>query len=141
MKPYSNDLAVDQVIGSAYQVVKYVAANMEALVLLSDNMLALLDMATDVSAIADAFPELTELHAHLGELLEIHDNLPVILNSSLSVAAFREAIVEVIDTTATLPTEELWDGRSVKVRALHKTLTYYTYGSAGWYDESGAKIV
>ena len=50
-------------------------------------------------------------------------------------------IVEVIETTATLPTSELWDGRSVKVRALHKTLTYYTYGSAGWYDESGAKVV
>lgn len=53
----------------------------------------------------------------------------------------RIPIIEVIDTTATLPTAELWDGRSVKVRALHKTLTYYTYGSAGWYDESGAKIV
>ena len=138
MTPYSNDLAVDQMIGSAYQVVKYVAANMEAPVLLSDNMLALLDMATDVSAIADAFPELTELHAHLGELLEIHGSLTELLALEVNLPMLT---VEVIDTTATLPTAELWDGRSVKVRELHKTLTYYTYGSAGWYDESGAKIV
>lgn len=52
----------------------------------------------------------------------------------------RIPIVEVVDLKTSLPTNELWEGRSVFVRELHKKLTYSTYGSAGWYDESGVKV-
>lgn len=121
MNPYGDDLIVDQVIGSAYQVVKYVASNMETLIELSDFIQ--LVSKEGLLELIEAVPELTELHAHLTELLAIHtnlaellalevnlpmltviynmlpelqeiyDNLPAILDSSLSVATSREAIV------------------------------------------------
>lgn len=81
MNPYGNDLIVDQVIGSAYQVVKYVASNMEILIQLSDFI---------QTVTIDGLAELIEF---LPELQEIHDNLPAIIDSSLVVAASREAIV------------------------------------------------
>ena len=36
--PYGNDSLVDQVIGSAYQVVRYVAANMQSIIDVSDAL-------------------------------------------------------------------------------------------------------
>lgn len=121
MNPYGDDLIVDQVIGSAYQVVKYVASNMATLIELSDFIQFV--SKEGLLELIEAVPELTELHAHLTELLAIHanlaellalevnlpmltviynmlpelqeiyDNLPAILDSSLSVATSREAIV------------------------------------------------
>lgn len=81
MNPYGDDLIVDQVIGSAYQVVKYVASNMETLIQLSDFIQTI------------TVGGLVELIEFLPELQEIYDNLPAIIDSSLVVAASREAIV------------------------------------------------
>lgn len=52
----------------------------------------------------------------------------------------RVGFVQVVGEVSKLPNTGLYDGRKVAVGALHKTLTYHTYGDAGWYDEAGAKI-
>ena len=51
MNPYSPDLLVDQVIGSAYQIVKYVAANMEMLIELSDAIPALEGYLDEINSV------------------------------------------------------------------------------------------
>lgn len=52
----------------------------------------------------------------------------------------RIPIVEVVSALGDLPVTNLWSGRRVSVVAIHKTLTYYTSGTVGWYDETGTKI-
>ena len=90
MNPYGNDMIVDQVIGSAYQVVRYVAANMETLIELSDSMnpiksvleglQSVIDNMPALLEISDNIPELLELHSHLSELLVIYNNLSMLSN-------------------------------------------------------------
>lgn len=58
-----------------------------------------------------------------------------------STQVVRIPICQVVTTIEELPTESRWEGRTVFVRAVHKHLTYSTYGTAGWYDSAGVKIV
>lgn len=88
MNPYGDDMIVDQVIGSAYQVVRYVAANMETLIELSDSMDTIQSVLGELQTIIDNMPalleisgnipDLLELHSHLSELLSIYNNLNII---------------------------------------------------------------
>lgn len=90
MNPYGNDMIVDQVIGSAYQVVRYVAANMETLIELSDAMDTIQSVLGELQTIIDNMPallevsgnipDLLELHSHLSELLVIYTNLSMLAN-------------------------------------------------------------
>lgn len=90
MNPYGNDMIVDQVIGSAYQVVRYVAANMETLIELSDSMDTIQSVLGGLQAVIDNMPalleilgnipDLLELHSHLSELLVICNNLSMLSN-------------------------------------------------------------
>lgn len=123
MNPYGDDLIVDQVIGSAYQVVKYVAANMSTLIELSDAMDTIQSVLGQLQDLINNLPQLLELqenldellliHSHLSELLNIsshmaellsvsgaldeiltvYENLPAIVDASVSVSTSREAIV------------------------------------------------
>ena len=90
MNPYGNDMIVDQVLGSAYQVVRYVAANMETLIELSDAMDTIqsvlgelqttIDNMPALLEISGNIPDLLELHSHLSELLVIYTNLSMLTN-------------------------------------------------------------
>lgn len=83
--PYGNDSLVDQVIGSAYQVVRYVAANMDVLIELSEAMdtvqsvltklQELIDNQPALLPMSDNLPQLLEIHSYLTELLTIYGNL------------------------------------------------------------------
>lgn len=86
MNPYGDDLIVDQVIGSAYQVVKYVAANMSTLVELADAMDTIKSVLSGLQDIIDNMPQLLELQAELPELLEIHANLVELLDIQTHMA-------------------------------------------------------
>lgn len=79
MNPYGDDLIVDQVIGSAYQVVKYVASNMATLIELSDAMDTIKTVLDGLQGVIDNLPQLIELEANLAELLEIHAHLAELL--------------------------------------------------------------
>lgn len=90
MNPYGNDMIVDQVIGSAYQVVRYVAANMETLIELSDSIDTVKSVLEGLQSVTDNMPalleisgnipDLLELHSHLSELLAIYNNLSMLSN-------------------------------------------------------------
>lgn len=49
-------------------------------------------------------------------------------------------VEEYVNDVASLPTANLRTGRRVTVISIHKTLTYYSSGVSGWYDESGTKV-
>ena len=63
MNPYGNDMIVDQVIGSAYQVVRYVATNMEAIITLAESLDPL------VNSMQTAFEALRRTYAESGFVL------------------------------------------------------------------------
>lgn len=122
MNPYGDDVLVDQVIGSAYQVVKFVAANMDLIIELADAMDTIKSVLEQLDSLIDSLPQLLELHTHLpellalyanltsllalyahipemsaiydslAELLAIYDNLPAILDSATSLVTSKEAI-------------------------------------------------
>lgn len=77
--PYGNDSLVDQVIGSAYQVVRYVAANMEVLIDLSEAMDTVQSVLTELQELIDSLPALLPLSDNLPQLLEIHSHLTELL--------------------------------------------------------------
>lgn len=49
-------------------------------------------------------------------------------------------VEEYVKDVTSLPTANLRTGRRVTVISIHKTLTYYSSGDSGWYDESGTKV-
>lgn len=107
MNPYGDDMIVDQVIGSAYQVVRYVAANMETLIELSDSMDTIQSVLGELQTIIANMPalleisgsihDLLELHSHLSELLSIHNNLNIISDVHGSLNAIQ-VIADNLDT-------------------------------------------
>lgn len=76
--PKSKELLVDQVIGSAYQVVKYVAANMDILVELST---ALPNLSVYLAEVRVAMPIMSSIHANMAALVNINSNLESLLES------------------------------------------------------------
>ena len=82
MNPYGNDMTVDQVIGSAYQVVRYVAANMETLIELSDSMDTVKSVLGELQSVIDNMPA----------LLEISGNLDILSSNVALLRGNREAI-------------------------------------------------
>ena len=82
MNPYGNDMIVDQVIGSAYQVVRYVAANMETLIELSDSMDTVQSVLEGLQSVIDNMPA----------LLEISGNLDILSSNVALLRGNREAL-------------------------------------------------
>ena len=76
----ANDMYVDHMIGSAYQVVKYIAANMEMLNDLSTDLQKLQQYLADIRDILANMPALSEIHGSLSELLIINNNMTHLLN-------------------------------------------------------------
>lgn len=86
------DSTVDQLLGNAYQVVKFVAMRMPFIKALSDNiddLIALAGSLEGLNELAASLPQLMELqaelqklltlYANLADLVQIADNLPQIL--------------------------------------------------------------
>lgn len=106
MNPYGDDLIVDQVIGSAYQVVKYVAANMTTLIELSDAMDTIQSVLDQLQDLITNLPQLLELHENLDELLLIHSHLNELLNISshmTELLSVNEALDEILTVYENLP--------------------------------------
>ena len=82
MNPYGNDMIVDQVIGSAYQVIKYVAANMETLIELSDSMDNIQTVLEGLATIIDNMPA----------FLEVADNLDTLTDNAVLLNSNQEAL-------------------------------------------------
>lgn len=83
----SGDQIVDQVIGSAYQVVSYVASNMDMLTQLSNAMPTLTQYMESINALLDALPIITNVNDHLTELIALNTNLAALLNINSNMAA------------------------------------------------------
>ena len=79
MNPYGNDMIVDQVIGSAYQVVRYVAANMGLLIELSNSMGDIQPVLEGLHSVIDNMPALLEIQGNISDLLELHSHLTELL--------------------------------------------------------------
>lgn len=82
----ANDNYVDQLIGSAYQVVKYVAANMDTLVELSEAIPVLTTYIDDIRNVLANLPTVSNVSSHMAELVRISDNLNslIVLHSNLT---------------------------------------------------------
>ncbi|ALA45539.1 appendage [Achromobacter phage phiAxp-3] len=86
------DMTVDQLLGNAYQVVKFVAMRMPFIKTVSDNIDHVIAIATaldklkeleaklpELLALREKLAELMELYTHLNDLLLISSNMPQIL--------------------------------------------------------------
>lgn len=135
MNPYSPDLMVDQVIGSAYQIVKYVAANMEMLIDLSakipvlesymDEINSVLANITNINTVATNITSVNTVAANIGvvntvstnitALLAIYANLSAILAVPDAIAAqdWKNSVVVATTANITLSGSQTIDGVAV----------------------------
>lgn len=98
MNPMStSDGVVDQVLGSAYQVVKYVASNMELLISLGESLDTLEPIYEDIKTVvsiknqvvnvSDNMSIVAALAAIIPALTNIHNNMPALLKVSTNTDA------------------------------------------------------
>ena len=168
MNPYSPDLLVDQVIGSAYQIVKYVAANMEMLIELSDAIpvlegyldqinLVLANIA-DINTVATNIASVNTVSSNIGAvntvntnitaLLAIYSNLAEILAVPAAIAAqdWKNSVVVATTANITLSGTQTIDGVAVVAgnRVLVKNQTtasqngIYVVAAGAWARASDA---
>ncbi|QDH84085.1 appendage [Achromobacter phage vB_AxyP_19-32_Axy12] len=72
------DMTVDQLLGNAYQVVKFVAMRMPFIKTVSDNIQSVIDIATNLGKLLelqDKLPELLALQGQLQKLIALFDQL------------------------------------------------------------------
>lgn len=95
MNPYGNDMTVDQVIGSAYQVVRYVAANMETLIELSDSIDPIKSVLGGLQSIIDNMPAFQVIANNLDTLI---DNVALLNGSREALRrSYAEAGYNLVD--------------------------------------------
>ena len=88
MQTYNaDDHIVDVVIGSAYQVVKYVAANMEMLIQLSNSIETLQQYLSDIEDVLANKEAILNVHTHINELVAISANMSSLLNVNNNISA------------------------------------------------------
>lgn len=85
--PFSNDSMVDQALGSAYQVVRYVAANMDTLIELSNALPTLETYMEDIVEVLDAMPVITNVNSNLAAITNVATNMSVIVSVNTNMAA------------------------------------------------------
>ena len=168
MNPYSPDLLVDQVIGSAYQIVKYVAANMEMLIELSDaipvlegyldeinlvlaNMTNINTVATNITSVntvSSNIGAVNTINTNITALLTIYTNLAAILAVPGAIAAqdWKNSVVVATTANITLSGIQTIDGVAVVTgnRVLVKSQTtgsqngIYVVAAGSWSRASDA---
>ena len=168
MNPYSPDLLVDQVIGSAYQIVKYVAANMEMLIELSDaipvlegyldeinlvlaNMTNINTVATNITSVntvSSNIGAVNTINTNITALLTIYTNLAAILAVPGAIAAqdWKNSVVVATTANITLSGTQTIDGVAVVAgnRVLVKNQTtasqngIYVVAAGAWARASDA---
>ena len=118
-----NDPLVNQLIGSAYDVVRHVAANLPQVQHVSANLELIHGVSRvmdaiqlvhsnlgDLIEIQDISTELVALHAELGTLLDVHANLPAILeasNHAASAAQDAATVQGLVDSVPNFTISEL----------------------------------
>lgn len=161
MNPYSPDLLVDQVIGSAYQIVKYVAANMEMLIELSEAMPVLevvfaniadintvATNITSVNTVSSNIGAVNTINTNITALLAIYTNLAEILGVPAAIAAqdWKNSVVVATTANITLSGTQTIDGVAVVAgnRVLVKNQTtasqngIYVVAAGAWARASDA---
>lgn len=83
----ADDHIVDQMIGSAYQVVKYVASNMEMMIALSKSIQTLQGYLSKIDDVLANKEAIVNIHAHMAELLTITQNMNALLNINSNIPA------------------------------------------------------
>ena len=98
MNPMSTtDGQVDQIIGSAYQVIKYVASNMETIINMSgtaaelEEVMAKLQIVYDnmdsILLVSSNIADVNAVGAHLNQIDTIFANITAVINTSNNIAA------------------------------------------------------
>lgn len=85
--PYGNDSLVDQVIGSAYQVVRYVAANMQSIIDVSDAMPQLALWMPNIASVLAAMPVISNVNTNLPVITNVNSNLTMLSSVNANMAA------------------------------------------------------
>lgn len=78
---------VDQVIGSAYQVVRYVAANMQSIIDVSGAMPQLELWMPNITSVLAAMPTISNVNTNLPVITNINSNLTMLSNVNANMAA------------------------------------------------------
>lgn len=78
---------VDQVIGSAYQVVRYVAANMQSIIGVSDALPQLELWMPSIASVLAAMPTISNVNSNLPVITNINSNLTMLSNVNANMAA------------------------------------------------------
>lgn len=97
------DSTVDQLLGNAYQVVKFVAMRMPFIKTVSDNIDSVIAIATaldQLKALEEKLPELLELRAKLAELMQLYEHL----NELLLISSNMPQLLTVYDNLANIQT-------------------------------------
>lgn len=109
----NNDMTVDQLLGNAYQVVKFVAMRMPFIKTLSDNIADIIALADSLDALKDIeenLPALLALQAEMDKLTVLYNNLVSLvlvadnMNQVLTVHDNLPQIQEVVDNLAQIQT-------------------------------------
>lgn len=85
----SRDLTVDQALGSAYQVVRYVAANMDTLIQLSDAIPLLTTYMPDIQAVLAQMSSVVNVSDNMTAVISISNNMAAVLNLNTNMAALQ----------------------------------------------------
>ena len=80
----SREACVDHVIGSAYQVVRYVAANMQSIIDVSDAMPQLELWMPNIASVLAAMPVISNVNANLPVITNVNSNLTMLAYKSFA---------------------------------------------------------
>lgn len=83
----SREACVDHVIGSAYQVVRYVAANMQSIIDVSDAMPQLELWMPSIASVLAAMPTISNINTNLPVIANVNSNLTTLSNINANMAA------------------------------------------------------
>ena len=98
MNPFTaSDGLVDQVIGSAYQVVKYVATNMELLVRLSESLDTLEPIYDDIRAVVSIMNKVVNVSDNMAMVTAVSAAIPMLININNNMAALNTVEDNVVD--------------------------------------------
>lgn len=83
----SREACVDHVIGSAYQVVRYVAANMQSIIDVSGAMPQLELWMPSIASVLAAVPTISNVNTNLPVIANVNSNLTTLSNINANMAA------------------------------------------------------
>lgn len=113
------DSTVDQLLGNAYQVVKFVAMRMPFIKTLSDNI-------ADIIALADSLDGLKDIEANLPALLALQanlDKLNILYNNLTSLVSVADNLNQILTVHDNLPQIETILDNIIQIVAVGNNIT------------------